>query len=335
MQHVDRTLSEFYKNKIALITGGLGFLGSNLAHKLVGLESKVIVIDNLNPLYGGNKFNTDTLSDRIEIHIADVLDESIMSPLIERADIIFHFAAQVSYIDSISMPHVDYDLNARSTLKILELCRKLNRKPKIAFSSSRMVLGKVDGPKMSELSSTNPLSLYGIHKLTSEKYLSMYYDDFSIPSVVFRITNPYGPRQQIKHSKYSLVGWFIRQAMENQTINIFGNGEQTRDYIYVDDIINGIIKTVSRDEADGEIFNMGSGVCTKFKDMVETVVRIVGGGEIHYTPWPANYERIETGDAVADISKLSTLTGFSPSINLTDGITRTYEYFLKNREFYI
>ena len=328
-------LVKFYKNKNVLITGGLGFLGSNLAHKLVELDAKITLIDNMNFLYGGNNFNIRSIKDQIELIIADVLNEKVMLPLVSHADIIFHFAGQISYIDSLSMPYIDLDLNVRSTLQILEQCRTLSLKPKIVFSSSRMVLGKVTDPMMTETSSTNPLSLYGIHKLTSEKYLSMYYNDFSIPSTIFRITNPYGPRQQMKHSKYSLVGWFIRQAMEDRTINIFGAGEQARDYIYVDDIIDGIVKTVACTESNGEIINMGSGIATKFKDMVEIVVRTVGKGKIEYIPWPKNYERIETGDAVADISKLKSITAFSPNIRIEDGIHLTFEYYKKHLQQYL
>ena len=163
----------YYRNKIILITGGLGFLGSNLAHKLVECEAKIIIIDNLNPLYGGNYFNIDGIQNKVKIITDDIRNEKVLIPIIEQFDIIFHFAAQVSYIDSLSMPYEDLELNARSTLQILEICRKYNLKVKIIFPSSRMVLGKIESNQISENSPTNPLSLYGIHKLTAEKYLIM------------------------------------------------------------------------------------------------------------------------------------------------------------------
>jgi len=256
-------------------------------------------------------------------------------PLVEMADIIFHLAAQVSYIDSLQIPYEDLDLNAKATLNILESCRKLNPKAKIIFSSSRMVYGKAEQSLLNEQCSTNPLSLYGIHKLTSEKYLLMYYKDFGIPTTILRLTNPYGPRQQIKHSKYSLIGWFIRQAIEGKVIKIFGSGTQLRDYIFVDDIINAMLKCSAADNAAGEIINVGSGVSTRFCDMVRTVVSCIDNGKIEFIPWPDDYEKIETGDISVDISKLKALTAWQPHVSIEEGINRTYEYYKKFLSYYI
>ncbi len=324
-----------YQNKKVLITGGLGFLGSNLTRKLLNDGAQITIVDNLNPLYGGNLFNIEGLEKDINIIIEDVRDEDKLIPIIKDTDLIFHFAAQVSYIDSLSMPYTDLDLNAKSTLQILELCRHYNPNAKIIFSSSRMVLGKIQTPKYGENHPTNPLSLYAIHKLTSEKYLLMYYHDFGIRTTIFRITNPYGPRQQIKHSKYSLPGWFIRQALEGKEISIFGSGEQVRDYIYIDDIVNAMYYTILNSESDGEIINLGSGYPSKFKDMVTNIVEIVGSGSIRYIPWPENYEKIETGDSIPDISKLTKISGYKSNISLKKGIELTANYYKEFMNHYV
>jgi UDP-glucose 4-epimerase len=327
--------SLYYKNKNILITGGLGFLGSNLAHLLVKKGAVVTLIDNLNPLYGGNFFNINGIEDKVKLIINDVRNQEIITELIKSTEIIFHFAAQVSYIDSLSMPHEDLSINAESTLQILELCRKHNPKAKIVFASSRMVLGKIETDLMTEDTPTNPLSLYGIHKLTSEKYLAMYYKDFGIPYVVLRITNPYGNRQQIKHNKYSLVGWFIRQAMEEKTINIFGKGEQLRDYIFVSDIVEAFARCGAENEAIGQTINIGSGISAQFNEMVNSVVDVVGKGNVAYIPWPTDYERIETGDVRTDISRLRKVTNWKPKYSLIQGIEATYEYYKKHIKYYI
>lgn len=324
----------YYQNKNVLITGGLGFIGSTLAHQLVKFCANVIIIDNLNPLYGGNYYNLKNIEDKVEIVIEDILNSNKLVDIIKKVDIIFHLAAQVSYIDSLNIPYVDLDLNARSTLNILELARKYNPKIRIIFSSSRMVYGKVEKPLVSEDCFTNPLSLYGIHKLTSEKYLLMYHKDFGIPTTVLRITNPYGPRQQIKHSKYSLIGWFIRQAMEGKVIKIYGNGQQLRDYIFIDDIVNAILKTTESPLSIGEVLNVGSGVSTKFCEMVKCIVNIVQNGTIEYVPWPDDYEKVETGDICVDISKLKRITNWQPEYSLENGISKTFEYYKKYIEFY-
>lgn len=325
----------YYKNKNILITGGLGFIGSTIAHRMIEYGANVTIIDNLNPLYGGNIFNIKDIEDKIEVIVDDILSSNKLIDQIKTADIIFHLAAQVSYIDSLNIPEKDLDLNARSTLNILELSRKYNPKIRIVFSSSRMVYGKIEKPLVSEDCSTNPLSLYGIHKLTSEKYLLMYYKDFGIPTTILRITNPYGPRQQIKHSKYSLVGWFIRQAMEGKVIKIYGNGQQLRDYIYIDDIVNAMIRSVVSSKSIGEVINIGSGTSTKFRDMVQSVVKIVGNGSIEYIPWPDDYEKVETGDICVDISKLKNITNWQPEYSLEKGILKTFDYYKTNMKYYI
>ncbi len=328
-------VSAYYREKRIIITGGLGFLGSNLAHKLVSLGAIVTIIDNLDPLYGGNLYNVISVRDKLKVIIGDILDESVLIPLLMDCDIVFHFAAQVSYIDSLNIPFRDLDLNARATLSILEIIRKHKLQTKIVFSSSRMVIGRSNNLIVDETVPTNPLSLYAIHKLTSEKYLQMYHSDFGIQVIILRITNPYGIRQQLKHNKYSLVGWFIRMAMENKTITIFGDGKQLRDYIYVEDIIEAFLLSSANPESTGEIINLGSGHSTEFGVMVNNVIRIVGSGEIKYVDWPANYERIETGNFQVDISKLKLLTGWAPSFTLEEGIRQTYEYYKSELSHYI
>jgi len=324
-----------YSKKRILITGGLGFLGSNLAHKLVSFGANVTILDNLDPLYGGNLYNLDPISDKLKVIIGDIQDESLITPLLVDCDIVFHFAAQVSYIDSLNIPFRDLDLNARATLSILEILRKHNPQAKIVFSSSRMVIGKSNDRIVDETVPTNPLSLYAIHKLTSEKYLLMYHKDFGIPVIIFRITNPYGIRQQLKHNKYSLVGWFIRMAMENKTITIFGDGRQLRDYIYVEDIADAFLLSTANPESTGEIINLGSGYPSEFGEMVNNIIRIVGSGQVKYVDWPADYERIETGNFQVDISKLKSLTGWAPSFTLEQGIRQTYEYYKSRLTHYI
>jgi UDP-glucose 4-epimerase len=327
-------LSE-YAGKRVLITGGLGFLGSNVAHKLVPLGADVTVLDTLDPRYGGNRYNIEPHADRVRVVIGDVRDQALVEPLIERADVIFHFAAQVSYIDSLTIPFEDLDVDCRGQLVLLEACRKLNRRAKIVFSSSRMVLGRIIEDPMTEHHPTNPLSLYGTHKLTAEKYHQIYAKEFGIRSAIIRITNPYGHRQQIKHSKYSVPGWFMRLAMERKPISIFGDGKQLRDYIYVDDLVEAAVRLPLFDSTDGQIFNCGSGDSTEFREMVEAVVEAVGTGSVAYVPWPKDYEKIETGDFRTDISKLSQAIGWRPQVTLREGMRRMVAYYRAHFDHYV
>lgn len=325
-----------YKGKKVLITGGLGFIGSNIANELVNLGAEVTIIDNLAPLYGGNYFNIKDIKDKIKVIIGDIRDWQLIDKVILDKDIIFNLAAQVSYIDSVNIPFDDLDINCKGHLTILESCRKLNKNVKIVFSSSRLALGKILENPITEDHPTNPLSLYGIHKLTAEKYCYFYYKNYGLRTTVLRLTNPYGERQQMKHSKYSIPGWFMRLAMEGKTIKIFGKGTQKRDYIHIDDLVNAFLYTGISKETDGQIYNCGSGKSIEFKEMVENIVKSVGKGKIEYVPWPDNYEKDETADKIkTSVEKLFKATGWKPKINLKEGLNRMYDYYKNNKDKYI
>jgi nucleoside-diphosphate-sugar epimerase len=301
----------------------------------VGLGAHVTLLDSLDPRYGGNRFNLQGIEDRVRTVVGDVRVTHVLAPLVHDAEIVFHLAAQVSYSDSLAIPVEDYEVTAGSTLQILECCRAMTAKPLVVLASSRMVVGKVGPGPLTEEAPTNPLSLYGVHKLASEKYLSIYQHFFDMPTLALRITNPYGPRQQIHHSKYSLVGWFVRQAMEGRTIKVFGEGTQRRDYIFADDIGEAFLRCAAAPEAVGQVVNLGSGVATEFREMVTAVVEVVGTGRVEFVPWPENYERLETGDVTADTSRLHGLTGWQPGVDLRTGVARTAEYYRHHGEHYI
>jgi len=336
IEFTDSFLKMFYSGKRVLVTGGLGFLGSSLANRLSTLGADIVILDSLNPLYGGNQFNLDpTLREKMRVVIGDVRDKKQVKELIESSDIIYHFAAQVSYIDSGNMPFEDLEVNQAATLYILESCRRLNTKAKVLFASSRLVLGETQRPEIREDHPTNPLSIYAVHKLAAEKYHYIYHRNYGIATTVLRITNPYGPRQQIKHSKYSLVGWFIRLAMQDKEITVFGDGRQIRNYIYIDDIVDAFVRCGATSATNGQLYLLGSCESTEFRTMVELVVEMVGQGSIRYVPWPKDYERAETGDVLIDTSKLRNTISWEPRITLKEGISRTCQYYSTHWEMYV
>lgn len=327
-------LKDQYQGRNVLIMGGLGFIGSNLAHRLVELGAKVTILDAVLPLYGGNNFNIRGIEDKIELIAGDIRDFRLVEQTIEGKDVIFNLAAQVSYIDSINIPFEDLDINCKGHLILLDACRHKNTKAQIVFSSSRMVLGKLLYNPVTEDHPTEPLSIYGIHKLTAEKYYLAYNKTYGLKTVILRLTNPYGIRQQMKHSKYSLIGWFLRQAMEGKTIQIFGDGKQLRDYIYVDDVVNAFLEAGVREKAVGQIYNTGLGKSYEFGEMVNTVLKVVGAGKVEYVPWPADYEKIETGSYEISLEKARRDLEWFPRIELEDGIRRMHEFYQVNKQFY-
>lgn len=322
-----------FQDKKVLITGGAGFIGSNLAQALVKAGAQVTILDAMLPLYGGNLFNLVEIKDQIHFIQADIRDQEAVTQAVANQDFVFDLAAQVSYIDSKDQPFLDLDINAKGHLTVLEAVRQYAPTAKLLFASSRLVYGRIKTTPVSEDHPTDPLSIYGIHKLLGEKYCRYYADIFDLHTLSVRIPNPYGPRQQMKHSKYSIVGWFIRQAMEGQTITIFGDGRQARDYLYIDDIVQAFLALALQAPAQGEVYNIGTHERIQFRDMVEAVVAQVGQGKIEYAPWPAEYEKNETGDYVADTSKISQF-GWQAKVNLAQGVQQTVEYYKKYHQSY-
>ncbi len=330
------TLKTFYSSKRILITGGLGFIGSSIANRLSMLGAHIIILDSQDPRYGGNPFNIDPLYKKnMDIVIGDVRDKNLVLKLVKSTDLIFHFAAQVSYIDSGNIAFEDLEVNQLATLNILEACRKVNQDVKIIFASSRLVLGTSQMSPISEIHPTNPLSIYGVHKLAAEKYFFIYHKDYGIRTVVMRITNPYGPRQQVKHSKYSLVGWFVRLAMEGKEIKIFGDGKQVRNYIYIDDIVEAFIRSGVSSTVDGDKYFLGSHENIEFRKMAELVVKTIGSGSIRYVPWPRDYEKAETGTSIIDTSKIAKILGWESKVSLSKGIKLTFDYYSKYLDSYL
>jgi len=322
------------RNKKVLITGGMGFIGSNLARELVARGAQVTIVDAQLPEYGANNFNFDGIQDAVTFVQADVRDAEAMEKAVLDQDYIFDLAAQVSYLDSKHEPLKDLEINCTSKLILLEACRKQNQRVKIVFTSSRMVYGKIEITPVSETHATEPLSLYGIHKLTAEKYFTNYFQNFGIASASVRIPNPYGPRQHVRHSNYGIVGWFIRQAIEGKPIQVFGDGEQIRDYIYIDDLISGLIAVAETEATQGQVYNVGSAESMSFKTMAETVIEAVGQGSVEHVAWPEDYEKNETGDYVADIKKLTEATGWKPSVSFKNGVSKAVAFYKQHAEHY-
>lgn len=327
-------MSEKLEGKNVLITGGAGMLGSTIAVQAVNEGAKVCIVDSMVPGLGGNMFNLKPIENQIEFVRGDVRNPELIRKVVKNKDVIFSLAAQVSYTDSQNDPLGDLDVNCRGHLNLLEACRECNREVLIIFSSSRFVYGSIESLPVSENHPFNCRSIYGIHKLAAEKYYELYYKAYGIRSVSFRIPNPYGPRQQMMHGKYGIVNWFVRRAMENYPLTVYGDGEQRRDYIYVEDFARAMLRSVSCTDMVGEVFNIGSGVGTPFVDMVRIVAETVGNTEVEFVPWPKARYFVETGDYLTDLTKLERYLEWKPEISLREGIELTYEYYRENKKHY-
>lgn len=322
-----------FKGKNVLITGGAGFIGSSVARELVKHGAHVTILDAMLPLYGGNLFNLEDIQDEIEFVNGDIRDEELVNSLVPGMDIIYNFAGQVSHLDSKDIPLVDLDINCRGHLIVLEAMRKHAPQARVLFSSSRMVYGKIVQTPADENHPTKPLTIYGIHKLLAEMYYRYYFETFNIAAISVRIPTPYGPRQHMKHSKYSVVGWFLRQSLDHEVIKIFGDGKQSRDYIYIDDVVDAFLR-LGIDGRPGEVYNLGTNEKTRLIDMVEAILEETQVGSMILAPYPDNYVVGGFGDYIANYEKIKRDTSWEPQIGLTEGVKKMVEYYKKNREFY-
>jgi nucleoside-diphosphate-sugar epimerase len=294
---------------------------------LVESGADVTIVDAFVKPYGANLFNVKDIKDKVKINIADIGDTEAMKILVKDKNVIINLAGQVCHNDSIESPLYDAKLNYLYQLNVMDCVKKYNPEAKMIFAGSRLQFGKINTLPVDETHSISPETPYALHKQATENMYRFYHNQHSINTVVFRIANPYGPRGQIMHPKYSIANYFIRQALEGKTIQIYGDGNQLRDYIFVDDLADAFIRASLTEKSNGEVFNIGSGKGISFKSMVKTIVEIVGKGNYEHVQWPGNYVNVETGDYITDIGKVKQYLKWNPKIKLVDGMKITVDYY--------
>ena len=326
---------DFYRGRRVMITGGLGFIGSNIAHRLVELGADVLLMDSLIPDSGANFFNIDGIADQLRVNIADVRQESTMNHLVRDREVIFNLAGQVSHIDSMMDPHTDLEINCRSQLSILEACRRFNPRVKVVFAGTRQVYGKPDSLPVTEDHLVRPVDVNGINKAAGENYHILYNNVFNVRACSLRLTNVYGPRQLIKHNRQGFIGWFIRLALEGAEIEIFGDGSQIRDFVYVDDAADAFLRAGASDACNGQVFNVGGSEPMTHRHLAALLVEIAGAGSVRFVPWPAEKKIIDIGSFYADSSRFRNTVGWHPQVQLRTGLARTLAYYRANVAHYL
>lgn len=323
-----------YKSKKILITGGLGFVGSNLAIALVKRGADVTIIDSMLPRQGGNLFNIKPIKSRVRVGFSDIRDARAMCNLVRAKDYIFHLAGQVNHVDSIRNPLQDLSINAEGTLVVLEACRKFNPQAKIIFSGTRGQYGVSARLPVDEEHPMNPKGVYAITNLCAENLVMVYNHVHKIKAIALRITNTYGPRHQMMHDEYGVFNWFIRKAIDDDEIHIFGDGRILRDFLYVDDLIDALLLAGLTSKAYGQVFNVGSGKPINFIDLAKKIIKIAKSGSIKFTKFTKERKALEPGDYYADITKIKRVVGWKPKVNLDTGIKKTIDYYRKHRSHY-
>lgn len=318
-----------------LITGGLGFIGSSIAHRLVALGAEVTIYDACLDPYGWNYANIEGIVERVKVIRGDVRDYALLACHVRGQDLVFHLAAQVGREISMENPALDVDINCHGTLNLARACAEVGQSVKVVYAGSRGQIGEPLYLPVDEEHPTTPTDVYGINKLAAEKYLLLFGKVYGFPVVSLRLNNVYGPRCQMHQGFYGILNWFIRRAMTGEPITVYGDGSQTRDYVYIDDVVDAFLLAAQCPEADGEVFFVGSGVETVFLDMVKEVVRAVGTGTYVHVPFPPTREKIDIKRFVVSYQKLQRVTGWAPRTSLADGIAMTVEFYRERLPLYL
>jgi len=328
------SVARFFRNKRILITGGLGFIGSNVAYRLVEFGAKITIVDALIPEYGGSFFNISGIKDRVKVVIGDVRNAKKMESLIKGMDFLFNLAGQTSHLDSMMNPFTDLEINCLAQLSILEVCRKYNPKIRIVFASTRQVYGKPDYLPVNEDHLLRPVDVNGVNKMAGEWYHILYNNVYGIKTAVLRLTNTFGPRMRIKDARQTFLGVWIRFLLENRAFEVWG-GEQLRDFDYVDDVVKALLLVATKEAACGQIFNLGGSGKISLKELADLLIDLNGNGKYLVKNFPRERKKIDIGDYYSDFHKINKSLGWKPEISLRVGLIRTLDYYRKYLNKYI
>ena len=324
-----------FVDKQCMITGGLGFIGSHLAHRLDALGANVTLVDSLIPEFGGNLHNVAELeSERLRVNIADVRDQYSMHYLVQGQDFIFNLAGQTSHLDSMQDPYTDLEINCRAQLSILEACRKHNPDVKIVYASTRQIYGKPDYLPVDERHLLHPTDVNGINKMAGEWYHIVYNNVYGIKACALRLTNTYGPHMRVKDARQTFLGIWIRQIIEGLPIKVFGDGLQIRDLNYVDDVVEALLLAAASDGVNGQVFNLGADETINLRDLAALLVELHGSGTLEVVPFPPERKTIDIGDYYGDYRLIQGRLGWRPQVSIRDGLARTLKFYYEHRQFY-
>ena len=324
-----------YGGSRALVTGGLGFIGSHLSRALVDLGAEVTIVDSLIPEYGGNLYNVREFADRVRINLSDVRDPWSIRALVEGQDFVFNLAGQVSHLDSMEDPGTDLDINCRAQLSLLEALRRINPRAVVVFAASRQQYGRPRELPVTEDHPQIPVDVNGINLIAGEAYHLLYHDVYGIPAASLRLTNTYGPHLLMKHGRQGFITTFIRRALEGSDLQVFGDGSQLRDFTYVSDAVDAFLRTALVPEAHGQALNVGGQEPVSLLEVAQLTQELAGaGGQVHAAPWPPEREKIDIGSIYVSHARLEALTGWEPRVSLRDGLTETLAFYREHGEHY-
>ena len=319
----------------ALVVGGLGFIGSNLAHRLVQLGAEVSIYDACLDPYGWNFANIKEIRDKVEFVKADTRNFETMCEWVKEKDYIFNCAGQVSHVTSMKDPWLDLDINCRGNLNLVEAARRHNDKAKIVYCATRAQIGRAVYTPIDEDHPANPVDIYGANKQAGEKYHMVYATVYGMPISSLRLNNVFGERHQMKHCLYGILNWFVRLAFEGKDITVYGSGNQLREYNYVHDVVDALILAAQNRKAWGQYYHISTKKPIKFIDMARMIVKEVGSGRLVNVPWPKERKQIEVGDVLISYKKIKRELGWEPRTDFKQGLQKTVAFYRERLPEYL
>ncbi|MFC1623843.1 NAD-dependent epimerase/dehydratase family protein [Candidatus Omnitrophota bacterium] len=315
------------RGKKIMITGGLGFIGSNLARKCIELGAQVTIYDCLDPNSGGNLYNIHDIQDSVELCYHDILNFDKLSQHIIDKDIIYNCAASTSHPFSMREPLVDLDVNGRGVINLLEAIHRFSPDAKFIHLGTSTQLGRLQYKPADERHPEFPTDIYSANKSVSEKYVLIYAKAHRIRSCVIRLSNVYGPRASIHSPEFTFNNFFIGLALQGKDIEVFGKGSQLRNVIYVEDVITALILASQADKVDGETFFIVGDEHYSVAQIAEEIMRCMGSGKVKFVTWPEDRESVDVGDAVISNQKVKSILDWAPQHDFKTSLVKTKEYY--------
>ena len=323
-----------YRGEKVLVTGGLGFIGSNVAVRLVESGATVTIVDSMHPTCGANYFNIEPIKKDVEVIEGDCCNLELMSKLVRGKRFIFNLAGHVSHIESMQEPFEDLQMNAVAPLTVLEACRHENRDARIVYSGTRQAYGRPEALPVVETQLLKPVDVNGVSKMAGEWFHMVYHQAHGIHAVSLRLINTYGPRQLVKHPRQGFVGWFIKQAIEKEEIQVFGDGQQLRSFNFIDDVVDALLLAGSDDRLNGDYFNLAGVQPVSLEEFVKILLKAAGGGSYRIVPFPPEKKVIDIGSVYSSAAKFNAVTGWKARVRIDEGLPPTLEYYRRNRAHY-
>lgn len=319
--------SAYYPRRRVMVTGGLGFIGSNLARRLVDLGAEVVVVDALVPNFGGNPANLSGLYDKLQVCHFDLCDGEQLATQLRGCEVVFNLAGQVSHLDSMRNPLVDLDANVRAQLVLLETCRVHTPQARVIFASTRQIYGRPTYLPVDEHHPLKPVDVNGVHKMAAEAHHILYHQVYGLHTVCLRLTNTFGPRMRIKDARQTFLGFWLRRVVEDGAFEVWG-GAQKRDLTHVDDVVDAfLLAAASSDIGGGQFFNIGGSPPITLHELAELLVGVARTGRYELNEFPTERKRIDIGDYFADDRRFRELTGWQPKVSVPEGLASTIAYY--------